>query len=143
MTGVDILMVEDNPYDAELMLTSLRKCEFVKNIQVVQDGEEVLDYVYATGPYANRNTDLKPKVIFLDIKLPMIDGFEILQQLKSDDKTKSIPIVILTSSESEKDIEASYQLGANSYLVKPMDFETLNQFIHQVAYYWLVLNTSK
>ena len=140
MTGIDILLVEDNPYDAELMLNALKSCEFAKNIKVVQDGEEVLDFVYANGAYAARDIDIQPKVIFLDIKLPMIDGFEILQRLKADDRTKSIPIVVLTSSEAEKDIESSYNLGANSYLVKPMDFAALSQFIYQVAFYWLVLN---
>jgi two-component system response regulator len=140
MTGIDILLAEDSPYDAELMLSALGKCEFINNIQVVDDGEKVLDFVYATGAYANRDFEVQPKVIFLDIKLPMIDGFEILKRLKSDERIKSIPIVILTSSEAEKDIDICYQLGANSYLVKPMDFETLSQFIHQVAYYWLVYN---
>ena len=122
------------------MVNALKKCEFAKHIQIVQDGEEVLDFVYATGAYAARDIDIQPKVIFLDIKLPMIDGFEILQRLKADDRTKSIPIVVLTSSEAEKDIESSYNLGANSYLVKPMDFAALSQFIYQVAFYWLVLN---
>ena len=140
MTGLDILLVEDNPYDAELMVNALKKCEFAKHIQIVQDGEEVLDFVYANGAYAARDIDIQPKVIFLDIKLPMIDGFEILQRLKSDERTKVIPVVILTSLEAEKDIEAYYKLGANSYLVKPMDFAALSQFIYQVAFYWLVLN---
>ena len=122
------------------MVNALKKCEFAKHIQIVQDGEEVLDFVYATGTYAARDIDIQPKVILLDIKLPMIDGFEILQRLKADDRTKSIPIVVLTSSEAEKDIESSYNLGANSYLVKPMDFAALSQFVYQVAFYWLVLN---
>jgi two-component system response regulator len=141
MAGLDILLVEDNPYDAELMLSPLKNCQFIKKIQVVKDGEEALDFVFATGAYAARDIDLQPKVIFLDIKLPMIDGLEILRRLKSDERTRSIPIVILTSSEAAKDIKAGYKLGANSYLVKPMDFDTLNEFIHQVAFYWLVLNT--
>ena len=140
MTGLDILLAEDSPYDAELMLAALKKCEFTNHIQVVHDGEELLDFVYATGAYAGRDVDIQPKVIFLDIKLPMIDGFEVLKRLKSDEKTRPIPIVILTSSETEKDIETCYHLGANSYLVKPMDFTTLTQFIHQVAHYWVVFN---
>jgi two-component system response regulator len=140
MNGIDILLAEDSPYDAELMLNALKKCQFINNIKVVRDGEEALDFVFASGAYATRDFEVQPKVIFLDIKLPMIDGLEILRRLKSDDKTKSIPVVILTSSEAEKDIKAGYKLGANSYIVKPMDFAFFNDFIYKVAFYWLVLN---
>jgi two-component system response regulator len=141
MTGLDILLVEDNQYDAELMLRALQKCPFASTIEVVENGEEALDFIFAAGAYQARDFEVQPKVIFLDIKLPKIDGLEILRRLKSDEKTKSIPVVILTSSEAGKDIKAGYKLGANSYLVKPMDFEILSDFIHKVAFYWLVLNT--
>jgi two-component system response regulator len=142
MTGLDILLAEDNQYDAELMLRALKiKCHFANTIEVVENGEEAPDFIFATGAHQARDFEVQPKVIFLDIKLPKIDGLEILRRLKSDDKTKSIPVVILTSSEAGKDIKAGYKLGANSYLVKPMDFEILSDFIHKVAFYWLVLNT--
>jgi two-component system response regulator len=141
MNGLDILLVEDSPYDVELMLRALKKCQFISNIKVVRDGEEALDFIFASGAYASRDFEVQPKVIFLDIKLPMIDGLEILRRLKSDERTKFIPVVILTSSEALRDIKMGYKLGANSYLVKPMDFDILTDFIHQVAFYWLVLNT--
>ena len=136
----DIILVEDNPNDAELMVHSLKKNHLANKLIVLEDGEQALNYIFCRGQYAKRDSDELPKVIFLDLKLPKVNGLEVLEQVKSNDKTKQIPIVIVTSSKEDPDIEAAYRLGANSYVVKPVDFEQFKETINQLGLYWLVIN---
>jgi CheY-like chemotaxis protein len=144
MTGamVEILLVEDNPSDVELALHALQKNHLANNIQVVRDGAEALDFIFCSGAYANRgeNNCHKPKVILLDLKLPKIDGLEVLRRLKSDEETRSIPVVMMTSSREERDIVDSYRLGVNSYIVKPVDFDQFTEAVRQLGLYWVLLN---
>lgn len=140
LTDVEILLVEDNPNDAELALRALKKNNLANKIHLVKDGAEALEFIFATGTYADRNMGNKPKVIFLDLKLPKVDGLEVLRKVKSDERTRTIPIVVLTSSHEERDVVESYKFGVNSYIVKPVDFD---KFIHAVAelgMYWMLLN---
>jgi len=137
---VEILLVEDNPNDVELTLRALRKNNLSNNIFVVTDGAEALDYFFANGKYSDRNISLTPKLVILDLKLPKIDGLEILRIIKQDDRTKSIPVVVLTSSKEESDIVASYKLGANSFIVKPVDFDKFVVTVRELGMYWLLLN---
>ena len=136
----DIILVEDNPEDAELMVRSLQKNHLANKLIVLEDGEQALNYIFCRGQYAKRDSDELPKVIFLDLKLPKVNGLEVLEQVKSNDKTKQIPIVIVTSSKEDPDIEAAYRLGANSYVVKPVDFDKFKKTINQLGLYWLVTN---
>jgi CheY-like chemotaxis protein len=138
--SVDILLVEDNQNDAELALRALKKSGLANNIFVVNDGEEALDFIYCRNKYANRNSYYTPKVILLDLKLPKIDGLEVLRILKSDEEKKIIPVIVLTSSDHEKDVIESYKLGVNSYIQKPVDFDQFITAVHQIGYYWLLLN---
>lgn len=140
MAGVEILLVEDNPNDVELTLYALKKNNLANQIEVVRDGAEALGFIFCTGAYAHRSTQDNPKVILLDLKLPKVDGLEVLQRVKSDSRTRMIPIVILTSSREESDIVESYQLGVNSYIVKPVDFEQFIEATRQLGLYWLLLN---
>jgi two-component system response regulator len=137
---VDILLVEDNPNDAELALYALEKHKLANRIDIVRDGAEALDYLFRTRAYAPRISERLPQLILLDLKLPKIDGIEVLRQIKSDDRTKSIPVVMLTTSREESDIVESYRLGVNSYIVKPVDFSQFTKAIEEVGFYWLVLN---
>jgi two-component system response regulator len=137
---VDILMVEDNPNDEELTLHELRKYHLANRIQVVRDGQEAVDYVFCTGPYAHRDIADHPHVILLDIKLPFIDGLEVLRRIKKDDRTRTIPVVMLTSSREERDLVESYRLGVNSYIVKPVDFDQFKESARTLGMYWLLLN---
>ena len=137
---IDILLVEDNPSDAELTLHSLRGSDPNERIEVVRDGVEALDFVFCTGRYAHRCIENGPKVILLDLKLPKIDGLEVLQRIKSDPRTHAIPVVVLTSSREERDIVESYQLGVNSYIVKPVDFDQFTETVGQLGFYWQQLN---
>ena len=137
---VEILLVEDNPDDEELTLRALKKVKLVNRIDVVRDGAEALDYVFCTGAYAHRSRENGPRLIFLDLKLPKIDGLEVLARLKADPQSRLIPVVILTSSREERDIVASYQTGVNSYIVKPVDFEQFTQAVGQAGLYWVLLN---
>ncbi len=140
-TGVlDILLVEDNPFDAELTLRALKEIKILNHIQVLTDGEEAINYIFGLGEYEGRDLNLSPKVIFLDLKLPKIDGLEVLKKVKSDERTKSIPIVIVTSSQEEKDVVKSYKLGVNSYVVKPVDSNKFIEAIREIGFYWLILN---
>jgi len=142
MTGlelVEILLVEDNPTDAELTMRALRRTNLANNVVWVKDGAEALDFVYSRGKYADR-ADGTPKLILLDLKLPKIDGIEVLRELKTDSKTKVIPVVMLTSSEEERDLVKSYRLGVNSYIVKPVDFEKFLETVSQVGFYWSLMN---
>ncbi len=142
MTGfenVEILLVEDNSTDAELAIRALRKKNLANNLVWVKDGVEALDFVFCKGQYENR-VNSTPKLILLDLKLPKIDGIEVLRTLKSDARTKTVPVVVLTSSHEERDIVESYQLGVNSYIVKPVDFDKFLEMVSQVGLYWSVVN---
>jgi two-component system, response regulator len=137
---VEILLVEDNPNDVELTLHALQKNNFSNRIHVVRDGAEALDFIFATGSYAGRSVNDVPKVILLDLKLPKVDGLEVLKRIKADPRTRIIPVVVLTSSAEESDIVASYHLGVNSYIVKPVDFQQFTEAVRQLGLYWLLLN---
>lgn len=138
--AVEILLVEDNPNDAELTLRGLRKNKIANDILHIPDGAEALEYFFATGKYEGRNMNLPPKIVILDLKLPKINGLEILKKVKSDERTKSIPIVVLTSSKEESDVVESYKYGANSYIVKPLDFNKFLDAIKYLGMYWLLIN---
>jgi two-component system response regulator len=137
---VEILLVEDNPDDAELALYALEKNKIANSVVVARDGVEALDYVFRKGLYANRHSEEAPRLILLDLKLPKLDGIDVLRALKGDPRSSSIPIVMLTSSREERDILESYQLGVNSYIVKPVDFEQFTMAVQQIGMYWLILN---
>jgi two-component system, response regulator len=140
LNQVEVLLVEDNIHDAEMTIRALRKVNLANNLVHVKDGEEALDFIFATGKFSDRqHTDL-PKVILLDIKMPKVDGIEVLKQLKSRESSKTIPVVIMTSSKEEQDIISSYQLGVNSYVVKPVDFEGFARAVSQLGMYWLLTN---
>ncbi len=135
-----ILLVEDNPDDVELTLRSLKKHNISNEVVLARDGAEALDYLFATGAYADRDTSIMPAVILLDLKLPKVDGLEVLQRLRADERTKLLPVVILTSSTEEQDMVNGYKLGANSYVRKPVDFVQFSAAIKQLGLYWLLLN---
>jgi CheY-like chemotaxis protein len=137
---VEILLVEDNPNDEELTLRALRKHNLANRVHVVRDGAEALEFIFATGAYTDRKVENGPKVILLDLKLPKVDGLEVLRRVKSDDRTKATPVVVLTSSREERDVVESYKLGVNSYIVKPVDFDKFIQSVSQLGLYWLLLN---
>jgi two-component system response regulator len=142
MTGfenVEILLVEDNPTDAELTMRALKKKNLANNLVWVKDGVEALDFIFCKGQYVNR-VNSAPKLILLDLKLPKIDGIEVLRTLKADAKTRTVPVVMLTSSNEERDIVESYQLGVNSYIVKPVDFDKFLEMVSQVGLYWSLVN---
>ncbi len=136
----DILLVEDNPNDVELTLRALKKHNLANNVFVIKDGEEALDYIFATGQYKERSIEDHPKVILLDLKLPKVDGFEVLRQIKADERTKMIPVVVLTSSTEEKDIINSYKLGVNSYITKPVEFNKFVDCVSELGLYWFLMN---
>jgi two-component system, response regulator len=140
MENVEILLVEDNPNDEELTLYALKKINITNHIQVVRDGAEALEYLFCTGAYAHLRINDPPKVILLDLKLPKLDGLEVLERIKADPRTRIIPVVVLTSSQEERDIVESYQLGVNSYIVKPVDFEQFVDSVRQMGLYWMLLN---
>lgn len=137
---LDILMVEDNQDDTDLALHALRREKLANNIVVVRDGEEALDFLFCRGEFAKRSFEHPPKLVLLDLKLPKVDGMEVLRQVKSDPRTKIIPVVIVTSSKEERDLAASYHLGANSYIQKPVDFDQFRTTVKTVGLYWLVIN---
>ena len=139
---IRILLVEDNPSDAEMTMRALRKNKIANKIVHLKDGAEALDFIFATGEYKGRNMGNKPKVILLDLKMPKVDGIEVLRKVKSDERTKTIPIVILTSSKEDPDIRKCYELGVNSYIVKPVGFENFTKTVSELGLYWLLLNQS-
>jgi two-component system response regulator len=137
---VEILLVEDNPNDVTLALHALRKHKLANKIHVIRDGAEALEYIFCTDRYAGRDIASGPKVILLDLKLPLVDGLEVLRRAKADPRTQHYPIVVMTSSREERDIIESYQLGVNSYIVKPVDFEQFIEAMGTLGMYWLLLN---
>ena len=138
--AVEILLVEDNPQDLELTLRALQKAHVANHIQIARDGVEALDFVFGEGTFAGRRIEDTPRVILLDLKLPKVDGLEVLQRIKSDPRTKAIPVVILTSSKEQRDVVESYRLGVNSYIVKPVNFEGFTAAVQELGMYWLLLN---
>lgn len=143
MAGIDvldILLVEDNPHDSELTLRALRKNHLANNIFTVEDGVDALDFVFRRGKFADRPAGVSPRVILLDLKLPKINGLEVLREIKSHEQTRSIPVVMVTSSREDPDIKAAYDLGANSYVVKPVDFESFQEAMVSIGLYWLLIN---
>ncbi len=137
---VEILLVEDNAADAELTIRALNKVKVANNILHLKDGAEALEYLFGNGAYVDRDITKQPKVILLDIKMPKVDGIEVLRQLKTNKQTKLIPVVIMTSSSEEQDIISSYQLGVNSYVVKPVGFEDFAKAVSELGLYWMLLN---
>ena len=137
---VEILLVEDNPYEAELTILSLKKHHLANQLMHIDDGAEALDFIFSRGKYAANHSLPHPKIILLDLKLPKIDGLEILRQVKADERTRTTPVVVLTSSKEEKDIIESYKLGVNSYIVKPVNFDTFSKAIAELGFYWMLLN---
>lgn len=138
--NVDILIVEDNPHDVELTMRALKQKNLANSLIVARDGAEAVEFIFATGKFSGRDVTRLPKVILLDLKLPKVDGLEVLRTVKSDDRTKAIPVVILTSSQEERDIVESYRLGVNSYIVKPVDFDKFVTAVAEAGLYWLLLN---
>ena len=137
---IEILLVEDNMDDAELATLALRKRNIANSLVHLENGAEALDFLFGKGKYAERNISNQPKVILLDLKMPKIDGLEVLKQIKADEETKTIPVVILTSSKENPDIEQAYLLGANSYMVKPVEFDNFTQAVAEIGMYWLLYN---
>ncbi len=135
-----ILLAEDNPDDVQLTLRALKKSKIMNEVVVAQDGVEALDYLFGTGKYEGRDTKILPQVVLLDLKMPRMDGLEALQRIRSDARTKLLPVVVLTTSSEDKDRVESYKLGANSYVRKPVDFNQFAEAVNQLGLYWLVLN---
>ena len=137
---VEILLVEDNPSDIKLAMHAFRKHNLANHVKVLRDGAEALEYIFCTDRYAERNALGYPKVVLLDLKLPLIDGLEVLRRIKSDPATRSIPVVVMTSSSEDRDIVESYQLGVNSYVQKPVDFEQFMDAVSKLGLFWLLVN---
>jgi two-component system response regulator len=140
LEDVEILLVEDNPNDVELTLRALQKQNLAGKVFVVKDGAEALDFLFATGLYATRNVENRPKVVLLDLKLPKVDGIQVLRKIKSDARTRHTPVVMLTSSQEERDVLETYNLGVNSYIVKPVDFNNFVHAVSELGMYWGMLN---
>jgi two-component system response regulator len=139
---IELLLIEDNPDDAILTIRALKKHNLANRLIHLKDGVEALDFLFGTGTFSDRDVTKTPKVILLDLKMPKVNGIEVLQKIKSEPSTRTIPVVILTSSAEDPDIKKCYELGANSYIVKPVEFETFTQRISELGLYWMVLNTS-
>jgi two-component system, response regulator len=137
---VEILLVEDNPNDLKLALHAFRTHNLANHVQVARDGAEALEFIFGTGRFEGRRLEQGPRVILLDLKLPLVDGIEVLRRVKTDPRTRNIPIVIMTSSQEERDLASSYALGGNSYIVKPVDFDKFTEVVRQLGYYWLLIN---
>ncbi len=138
--ALDILLVEDSQDDVDLALHTLRREKLANNIFVARDGEEALDFLFCRGAFTQRSFDRPPKLVLLDLKLQKVDGMEVLKQIKSDPRTRTIPVVVMTSSKEERDLVASYHLGANSYTQKPVDFEQFRETVKTIGLYWLIIN---
>lgn len=139
---VEILLAEDNPNDAELTIRTLKKHQLADKLLWVKDGAEALDFLFATGAYAGRNTTRTPKAVLLDLKMPKVDGLEVLQRIKGDERTRDIPVIVLTSSNQDQDIETCYHLGVNSFVSKPVNFEDFVETVSKLGLYWLLVNKS-
>ena len=137
---VEILLVEDNPSDLEIALRALREHHLCNNVQVARDGEEALDFIFGRGQFSGKRVEDLPRVILLDLKLPLIEGLEVLRQIRADPRTNQAPVVVLTSSTEERDVVESYALGVNSYITKPVDFDQFKDAMHTIGMYWLLLN---
>jgi two-component system response regulator len=137
---VEILIVEDNQQDLDLALRALRKANLANRVHAARDGQEALDFLFCEGPHSGRKIENEPKVILLDLKLPKVDGLEVLQRIKSDPRTKAIPVVVLTSSKEQNDVVESYNFGVNSYIVKPVNFEQFSEMVQKLGMYWLLIN---
>lgn len=137
---VEILLIEDNPHDAELTVRALKKYHIANSLVHLKDGAEALDFIFGKGTYEGRNIENRPKVILLDLKMPKVDGMEVLRRVKGDDATKKIPVVILTSSKEDPDINKCYELGVNSYIVKPVEFDNFLKAVSELGLYWKILN---
>ena len=142
MDNIVILLIEDNPDDEALTLRALKKNNIMNEVVVARDGEQALAYLFRTGAYAGRDNGVMPQVVLLDLKLPKIDGLEVLRRIRADERTRLLPVVILTSSKEEQDLINGYRLGANSYIRKPVDFNQFTEAVRQLGLYWLVLNES-
>ena len=138
--AVEVLLAEDNPYDAELVIRAMRKGKFVNKIVWAKDGIETIDFLRCSGIYAGRDPSEVPKLILLDLKMPKVDGFDVLRSLKENDRTRCVPVVVMTSSAEERDVAASYRLGANGYVVKPVDSADLTDAVARIGMFWLQLN---
>ena len=137
---VEILLVEDNPTDAELAIVALKERNLANKLVWVKDGAEALDFLFATGAYASRKVENGPRVVLLDLRLPKVDGMEVLRRLKADERTRRIPVVVLTSSKEDRDVAESYNLGVNSYIGKPVEFDEFSDVVSQLGLYWLLIN---
>ena len=142
LNEVEVLLVEDNPSDAELTMRALKRRNLANKLFHAKDGAEALDFVFAQGAFANRRVENGPKVVLLDLKLPKIDGLEVLQRIKSDERTKKIPVVVMTSSREEQDLVKSYNLGVNAYVVKPVQFGAFAETVSAVGFYWVLTNST-
>jgi two-component system response regulator len=140
MDNIEILLVEDNPRDVEMTLRALKKHNLANKVHVVKDGAEALDFIFTRGAYAHRDPNHVPKVVLLDLKLPKVSGLEVLGAIKGDAQARTIPVVVLTSSQEEKDMVESYKLGVNSYIVKPVDFDKFVEAVGHLGFYWLLIN---
>ena len=140
VSAIELLLVEDNPTDLELALRALREQNICNNVHVARDGEEALDFIFCRGKFAGRSKTDLPKVILLDLKLPLVDGMEVLRQVRADPRTRHVPVVVLTSSGEERDVVESHALGVNSYIQKPVDFDQFNDAMKTIGMYWLLLN---
>jgi two-component system response regulator len=137
---VEILLVEDNPTDAELTIRALKKRNMGNKLVWVKDGAEALEFIFATGAYSERQVEDGPKVIMLDLRLPKVDGMEVLRRIKNDERTRTIPVVVLTSSKEDRDVAECYQLGVNSYISKPVEFDDFAKTVSELGFYWLLVN---
>ncbi len=140
--ALDIILVEDNPSDVELTLDALQTHRLSNRVKVLRDGQEALDYFFCTGAYAGREACEQPKVVLLDLKLPKIDGLDVLRKLRADERTKTLPVVVLTSSNEHRDRIKSYDLGVNSYIVKPVEFDKFAEAVAEIGFYWVLLNAT-
>ena len=139
-SGVEILLVEDNPRDAELTQRALQKHHLANHLVHVKDGQQALDWLFGSGLYAGRDPNHHPRIVLLDLKLPKVDGLEVLRAIRADERTRLIPVVVLTSSREEQDVVRSYELGVNSYIVKPVEFDNFSAAVAEAGHYWLLIN---